>query len=51
VHNPDFAALAELCGAKGWRVTHVDELDEALTAAIAHDGPALVDVVTDVALI
>jgi thiamine pyrophosphate-dependent acetolactate synthase large subunit-like protein len=51
LHNPDFAALAELCGAKGWRVTGVDQLDDALRAAIAHDGPALVDVVTDVALI
>jgi pyruvate oxidase len=51
LHNPDFAALAELCGARGSRVTRVEQLDDALTAAIAHDGPALVDVVTDVALI
>jgi thiamine pyrophosphate-dependent acetolactate synthase large subunit-like protein len=22
LHNPDFTAFAELCGAKGFRVTH-----------------------------
>ena len=51
LHNPDFAAFADLCGARGRRVTSIDELDDALTEAIAHRGPALVDVVTDVALV
>ena len=51
LHNPDFAAFAGLCGAKGIRVTSIDELDDALATALAHEGPALVDVVTDAALI
>ena len=51
LHNPDFAAYAELCGAKGQVVTEVGQLDEAISAALAHPGPALVDVRTDVALV
>ncbi|WP_020187090.1 ubiquinone-dependent pyruvate dehydrogenase [Methylopila sp. 73B] len=42
--NPDFAALAESAGLKGFRVTSSEELEGALSAAFAHDGPALVDV-------
>ena len=51
LHNPGFAALAELCGAKGIRVTDEADLDDALEEALAHDGPALVEVMTDPALI
>ena len=51
VHNPSFAAFAELCGAKGIRVTALDQLDAALSEALAHDGPALVEVVTDALLV
>ncbi|MFQ5556689.1 MAG: thiamine pyrophosphate-dependent enzyme, partial [Acidimicrobiales bacterium] len=51
LHNPDFAAFAELCGARGLRVTDPDDLDAAISDAIAHDGPALVDVVTDALLV
>ena len=47
LRNPDFAAFAENCGARGHRVESADELDEALAAALAHDGPSLVEVVTD----
>ena len=49
--NPDFAAYAQLCGALGIRVTAADQLDDALTRALAHRGPALVDVVTDPELV
>ncbi len=49
--NPDFAAYAELCGATGLRVDRAGELDAALAAAFAVDGPALVHVVTDVDLV
>lgn len=49
--NPDLAAFAELCGVKGIRVTDRADLDDALAEALAHDGPALVDVVTDVLLV
>jgi acetolactate synthase-1/2/3 large subunit len=41
---PDFVKLAEAYGAFGIRVTKVDELDDALAAAFAFDGPAIVDV-------
>jgi pyruvate oxidase len=51
LHNPDFAAFAELCGARGRRVTDPAGLDGAITAALAHPGPALVDVVTNAQLV
>jgi pyruvate oxidase len=51
LHNPDFAAYAQLCGAHGARVTRLEQLDDALTAAFAYNGPALIDVVTDPNLI
>ncbi len=51
LHNPNFAQFAENCGALGLRVTSADELDDALTRALAHDGPALVEVITDTDLI
>ncbi len=51
LHNPDFSKYAELCGARGIRVTHAGELDDALTRALAHNGPALVEVMTDPELI
>jgi pyruvate oxidase len=47
LHNPGFAAYAQLCGAYGERVTKADELDGALARAFAHPGPALVEVMTD----
>ena len=47
LHNPDFAAYAELCGAHGRRVTDAAELDDAIAAALAHPGPALVEVIAD----
>ncbi len=51
LHNPDFAAFAELCGVKGIRVTDPADLEAALAEAIAHPGPALVEVVSDAMLI
>ena len=51
LHNPDFAAFAELCGAKGIRVTEIGELRSAIAEAVAYDGPALVEVVTDPLLV
>ncbi len=51
LHNPDFAAFAELCGARGFRVTDPDQLDDAVDAALAHPGPALVDIIADALLI
>ena len=38
--NPDFAAVARAVGLYGVRVERPEELDDALRAAFAHDGPA-----------
>lgn len=46
LHNPDFAAVAGSLGMFGRRVEHPGDLEPALQAAFAHDGPALIDVVT-----
>ena len=51
LHNPNFAAYAKLCGARGTRVTKKEELDDALRQALDHDGPSLVEVVADPELI
>ena len=51
LRNPDFAAFAELCGARGFRVTDPADLDAAVAAALAHPGPALVEVVTNALLV
>jgi thiamine pyrophosphate-dependent acetolactate synthase large subunit-like protein/nitrite reductase/ring-hydroxylating ferredoxin subunit len=51
LHNPDFFRYAETCGAFGVRVTDASELDDALTDAIAYDGPALLEVMTDAELV
>ncbi|WP_061932722.1 ubiquinone-dependent pyruvate dehydrogenase [Aureimonas sp. AU22] len=46
LQNPDFAAMAETIGLRGIRVTDSHALEPALREAFAHDGPALVDVVS-----
>ena len=51
LRNPNFAAYAESSGGLGIRVERLDALSSALERAIAHTGPALVDVVADVELI
>jgi thiamine pyrophosphate-dependent acetolactate synthase large subunit-like protein len=51
LHNPDFAAFAELCGVKGIRVTELDQLETAISTALAHPGPALVEVMADALLV
>jgi pyruvate oxidase len=49
--NPDFAAFATSCGARGFDVRTEEGLVPALVEAIAHDGPALVAVDADADLI
>ncbi|MCC7260465.1 MAG: biosynthetic-type acetolactate synthase large subunit [Alphaproteobacteria bacterium] len=44
---PDFVKLAEACGIKGFRATKKDEVESVLKAAIAHDGPVVVDMVVE----
>jgi pyruvate dehydrogenase (quinone) len=43
LENPDFAAVAQALGMHGQRVERPDDLEAALLAAFAHDGPALVE--------
>jgi pyruvate dehydrogenase (quinone) len=45
--NPDFAAVAEAMGIFGRRVERSEDLPDALAEVLAHDGPALLDVVTE----
>jgi pyruvate dehydrogenase (quinone) len=44
--DPDFAGIARAAGLFGTRAETAQELESALAAAFAHDGPALVDVRT-----
>ncbi len=47
LQNPDFAAVAEAIGIRGFRVDDSADLEPTLARAFAHDGPALVNVVTE----
>ncbi|WP_394199533.1 thiamine pyrophosphate-binding protein [Litoreibacter albidus] len=49
--NPSFAAFARLCGAHGAKVTKGADVEQALAEALAVDGPALVEVMTDAELV
>lgn len=49
--NPNFAEFAKSCGALGIRVEKKEDLDAAYRNAFEHKGPALVEVMADVALI
>ena len=51
LHNPSFAAYANLCGGKGIRVTKAARLRSAMDNALDHDGPSLVEIMTDADLI
>jgi len=51
LHNPSFAEFAELCGGKGIRVTRAEELVSAIEAALAYDGPAIVEIISDAQLV
>lgn len=51
LHNPSFADFAALCGGKGIKVTDQAELEPAFSEALNHDGPSLVEIITDADLI
>ncbi|MEM7507969.1 MAG: thiamine pyrophosphate-binding protein [Pseudomonadota bacterium] len=44
-NRTDHAAVAAAYGIRSWRVEEPRELDTALTAALTHDGPSLVDII------
>ncbi len=47
LENPNFAKLAEAAGALGLRAEDPVEVEPALVRAFAHEGPVLLDVVTN----
>ena len=47
LQNPNFAAMAEAVGMRGIRLEDPAEVDEGIAAALAHDGPVLVDAVVN----
>ncbi len=47
VENPDFGAVARAMGLHGERVEKTEDIRSAVTRALEHDGPALIDFVTD----
>ena len=51
LHNPDFAEYANLCGALGISVRSQNELDDAISRALAHNGPSLVEIHSDPELV
>ncbi len=44
LQNPDFAKIAEATGLLGLRAETPDQVEPAITQALKHDGPALVEV-------
>ena len=51
LHNPNFSDYANSCGALGVRVEKKDDLEAAMKQIMNHDGPAMLEVMTDVSLI
>ena len=43
--NPNFATMAEAAGVRGIRIENPDEVKDGIAAALAHDGPVLIDAV------
>lgn len=51
LHNPNFSEYANSCGAMGIRVENKQDLEGAMKQVMEHDGPAMLEVMTDVSLI
>ncbi|MEM7721761.1 MAG: thiamine pyrophosphate-dependent enzyme, partial [Pseudomonadota bacterium] len=49
--NPSFSMFARQCGAHGVKVTKGEDVESALAEALAVDGPALVEIMTDADLV
>jgi pyruvate dehydrogenase (quinone) len=45
--NPNFAAMAEAVGVRGIRLEDPGEVEAGIIAALAHDGPVLIDAVVN----
>jgi pyruvate oxidase len=51
LHNPNFADYANLCGGLGIRVIEPSQLSDAISSGLAHNGPSLIEVMTDPELV
>ena len=47
LQNPNFAAMAEAVGVRGIRLEDPGEVEAGIAAALAHNGPVLVDAVVN----
>ena len=47
LQNLNFAGFARACGGHGKRVTKAEDLHAAIEEALAHDGPSLVEIISD----
>jgi pyruvate dehydrogenase (quinone) len=47
LQNPNFAAMAEAVGVRGIRLEDPGDVEAGIAAALAHDGPVLVDAVVN----
>jgi pyruvate dehydrogenase (quinone) len=47
LQNPNFAAMAEAAGIRGIRLEDPAEVNDGIAAALAHNGPVLVDAVVN----
>jgi pyruvate dehydrogenase (quinone) len=45
--NPNFAAMAEAIGIRGIRLEDASDVNDGIVAALAHDGPVLIDAVVN----
>src|SRR5258708_2832357 len=45
LHNPNFAAMAEAAGVRGIRLEDPVDVESGIAAALAHNGPVLIDAV------
>jgi pyruvate dehydrogenase (quinone) len=45
--NPNFAAMAEAVGIRGIRIEEPGDVETGIVAALAHDGPVLIDAVVN----
>jgi pyruvate dehydrogenase (quinone) len=45
--NPNFAALAEAAGIRGIRLEDAGDVEDGIGAALAHDGPVVIDAVVN----
>ena len=51
LHKNSFAAFAELCRGKGFVMTTLEAVGSVTRDALDHDGPTIVEVMTDAQLV